>query len=337
MLQTRAAAGLHYAGAENLNALLDECQGHVLGIVAFGKPGPCFPDVPFSAVDMPVLGNDTCYEVWTGTAPVQIARHGGIHSAHDPHLLFGCMAIPDDAHADYAALIYQNYCRIFDHLDAEGFPKLLRIWHYLPDIHRNAQQFERYQQFSLGRHQAFVAKGRTIRTDAPAASAVGKHSGNTIISFLAAPHAGTPVENPRQVSAYAYPAQYGPRGPTFSRALFTAPHGKAQLYISGTAAILGHASQHEGNVEAQTDETIANLRAVLNEARTLGLIDGPACDMALTFKVYVRQPEYRSIVLRRLREAFGEESSILFLHADICRRELLLEIEAVCSSRTRMS
>jgi len=234
------------------------------------------------------------------------------------------------------SLIYNDYCAIFDHLDALGYPNLLRIWHYVPDIHLDEHALERYKRFSLGRHEAFVAKGRAIVSDAPAASAVGKRSGNTVICFLAAKRPGIPIENPRQVSAYSYPAQYGPRGPTFSRALFTTWDDLGQLYISGTAAIFGHLSQHEGDAGAQAGETIINLRSVMDEARAHGLVDASQ-DAGLLFKVYLRQPEYRAIVETQLREAFGTAPSIIYLQADICRRELLLEIEVVCTTGSRAS
>jgi chorismate lyase/3-hydroxybenzoate synthase len=336
MQQIAAAAGLHYANAADLNALLDECFGRVLGIVGFGKPSFDRKDIVSAWVDMPAIGIDQAYEVWTSTAPVQPETSGRIRSARNEQILFGCVEIPEDHHTDYDALIYNDYCRIFDHLDDLGYSNLIRIWHYLPDIHLDERALERYKRFSLGRHEAFVAKGRAISTDAPAASAVGKRSGNTVICFLAAPRPGIPIENPRQVSAYSYPAQYGPRGPTFSRALFASWDDLQHLYISGTAAIFGHLSQHEGDADAQAVETIVNLRSVMDEAHAHGLIDARQ-NTDLLFKVYLRQPEFRGIAETRLREAFGPAPSIIYLQADICRRELLLEIEVVCATGSRSS
>jgi chorismate lyase/3-hydroxybenzoate synthase len=155
---------------------------------------------------------------------------------------------------------------------------------------------------------------------------VGTGGDSTVIAFLAALRPGTPIENPRQVSAYSYPAQYGPRGPTFSRALFAAWNGLPQLYVSGTASIFGHLSRHEGDAAAQADETILNLRTVLGEAR--GLVDTGESAQKL-FKVYLRDPAYRDLVEEKLRAAFGPAHPIACLQADICRRELLLEIELV--------
>ena len=336
MQEIVASAGLHYASTAELDSLLEECRGRVLGLVGYGGPVPGRKDIVSTWVDMPVIGPAQAHEVWVSAESVQIEARGRIRSARNAQVLFGCVAIPEDVDKDYDALIYDDYCGIFDHLDAMGYPNLLRIWHYLPDIHLDERSLERYKRFSLGRHEAFVAKGRAISTDAPAASAVGKRSGNTVICFLAATRPGLPIENPRQVSAYSYPAQYGPRGPTFSRALFSSWDGRQQLYISGTAAIFGHLSQHADDAGAQAVETIINLRSVMDEAHAHGLIDVTR-GTNMAFKVYLRQPEFRAIAEARLREAFGPTPSIIYLQADICRRELLLEIEVVCTAGSRAS
>ena len=335
MQRTGERTGLRYVDGEQIEAALAEHRGHVLGCIGFGEPAPAFDpgSVPFAHAGMPVVGANPACELWLSPEPVRNVRRGALSSARNGEVLFGCLAIPANDSVDYDTLIYDEYCPIFDHLDELGYPNLLRVWHYLPDIHREEHAMERYKRFSLGRHEAFIARGRAISADAPAASAVGKRSGNTVIGFLAAPRPGIPIENPRQVSAYSYPAQYGPRGPTFSRALFTIWDQLPQLYISGTAAIFGHHSQHEGDADAQAAETIVNLRSVMDEARTQGLIDiGQSTEML--FKVYLRQPAFHAVAQARLREAFGPAPTIIYLQADICRRELLLEIEVVCTNRS---
>lgn len=335
MQQTLTRAGLHYVAENEIGAALTEADGAVLGYLGFGGPDPDHHagNVPFAWVDMPTVGVGRVFELWASQAPVRTELTGRIRVARNDQVLFGCLQIDGGTRADYDTLIYSNYCLIFDCVDDLGYPNLIRAWHYVPDIHLDERGLERYKRFSLGRHEAFVAKGRAISGNAPAASAVGKRPGNTVICFLAARRPGTPIENPRQVSAYSYPAQYGPRGPTFSRALFSTWNGTPQLYISGTASILGHLSQHAGDAHAQTAETIVNLRTVMAEAHKHGLIDATAAADRL-FKVYLRRPELRPVVEARLRNDFGPEPSIVYLQADICRQELLLEIEVVCSTKS---
>ncbi len=98
----------------------------------------------------------------------------------------------------------------------------------------------------------------------PAASALGFESGPLTICFFAAREAmPLAIENPRQVSAYKYPEDYGPRSPTFSRASAIELHGQTVLFISGTASIVGHQTMHAGDVVAQTQETIVNIKATV--------------------------------------------------------------------------
>jgi chorismate lyase/3-hydroxybenzoate synthase len=327
MQTTLARAGLHYAQGERLADCIAADGDRILGCVSFGADAaPGATDLPHVHAGMPVVGARALHELWLSPDPVQGLRNGRIAARCNGQVLFGCLAIPGGTSADYDAVIYEEYIKVFDFIDGAGYPNLLRAWHYLPDIHGEERALERYKRFSLGRHEAFVSRGRAISRDAPAASAVGTGGDSTVIAFLAALRPGTPIENPRQVSAYSYPAQYGPRGPTFSRALFAAWNGLPQLYVSGTASIFGHLSRHEGDAAAQADETILNLRTVLGEAR--GLVDTGESAQKL-FKVYLRDPAYRDLVEEKLRAAFGPAHPIACLQADICRRELLLEIELV--------
>jgi chorismate lyase/3-hydroxybenzoate synthase len=172
-----------------------------------------------------------------------------------------------------------------------------------------------------------VRSGRDIARDAPAASALGRSPGGAIIAFLAGRHRGAPIENPRQTSAYRYPQQYGPRGPTFARAAHVAWGNQEQLYVSGTASIVGHESLHPGNTIGQAEETMRNLRALLTEANARTAAEREW--EKLLFKVYLRAGVAHDDVCKRLRNTFGEEADVLVLGAEICRRELLLEIEAI--------
>jgi chorismate lyase / 3-hydroxybenzoate synthase len=136
---------------------------------------------------------------------------GHIRVACNDQVLFGDLQFDEGTQADYDALTYSNYCLIFDCIDDLGYPNLIRTWHYVPEIGLDERGLERYKRFSLGHHEAFVAKDRAISGHAQAASAIGKRPGNTVICFLAARRPGTPIENPRQLSAYSYPVQFGSR------------------------------------------------------------------------------------------------------------------------------
>jgi enamine deaminase RidA (YjgF/YER057c/UK114 family) len=306
-------------------------KGRMLGAVAFGaqRPHVTAPDCPYAWVDMPVLNDESVFEVWTCAQPVAREDAGEFVSARNEDILFGCLPTKLDCTFDAASFL--AYSRIFDFIDSRGYGHLLRVWNYFPQINADADGLERYVRFNVGRHEAFATKGRVIETDAPAACALGSQGDDLIIYFLAARQAGQRVENPRQTSAFHYPVQYGPRSPTFARAMLTQTAGKPLLFVSGTASIVGHETLHIGNAAAQARETVTNLRAVMAQARRAGL-DVPGNNAGLLLKTYLRHPDDLTMVRSCLTQAFGLAANALYLQADICRADLLLEVEAVYSN-----
>ena len=144
------------------------------------------------------------------------------------------------------------------------------------------------------------------------------------VCALAARRPGTAVENPRQVSAWQYPREYGPVAPNFARAMHAPTHAP-QLYMSGTAAVVGHASHHVGNVAAQLGETLTNLDSLRVAAGCAVPLGNPRSPL----RVYVRQAADAACVRDALRARLGTDTPLLVLLGDICRAELLVEIEGV--------
>jgi chorismate lyase/3-hydroxybenzoate synthase len=163
----------------------------------------------------------------------------------------------------------------------------------------------------------------------PAATVIGTKYPGVVIGFLAAQQAGVPVENPRQVSAYHYPPQYSPRSPSFSRAMLKDWGGQSHLYVSGTASIIGHETRHGGDVQAQLDEILRNLEALLTQAADTARTPFQAGDGEMFLKVYIRHHEDFVPVRERLRQRLGAHRSVLYLQGELCRSDLLVEIEAV--------
>ncbi len=296
------------------------------------------PDaLPLQHIAAPLLGGGLPAEGWFGRAPVRGGVAHGVRYRCDGQLLFGVIDIDEAAfapRADAAPLQQAGqhaYDSLFRLLADEGYPQLWRVWNYLADINADAGGLERYRQFNIGRHQAFESAGRLAGDTIPAASALGvtgaAAAGRLSIAFLAARSAGRPVENPRQTSAWRYPADYGPRSPTFSRAMLARLPGQEWLFVSGTASIVGHATRHPGDPAAQTRETVANLDAVLAAASRSG--GGPAWRRdELSCRAYVRHPAQLPAIEGELRRALGAAAPIVFIHADVCRADLLVEVEA---------
>ena len=114
---------------------------------------------------------------------------------------------------------------------------------------------------------------------------------------------------------------------------------RSALFISGTASIVGHATVHIGDVRRQTEESLANIAAVRAVAAERAGVPFPA--EQLTYTVYVRRPadlagRARGVRASRRRVAHSRAAQdALYLQADICRADLLVEIEAHGFARTR--
>ncbi len=312
-------------------------QGSVLGGACFSHPACALyaVDLPFLAVDMPLSpGGAAICEVWHSHEPLESGQHGPIHYRLGDTLLFGCLSLDDNAGESPRAArtplqgaAEAAYQTIFELLDARGYHALLRVWNYFPAINRESHAMERYRQFNIGRQDAFLSHSRSIVDKAPAACALGTAGGGLQIAFLATRADVISVENPRQLSAYHYPSQYGPRSPTFSRAALVRLGGRDMVFISGTASIVGHQTLHHDDVRAQTRECLQNIAAILAEANRQAPEAGFRLE-TLAYKVYVRQAEDMETVRSEMAHAIGDALSAIFLQADVCRADLLVEIEA---------
>jgi chorismate lyase/3-hydroxybenzoate synthase len=281
---------------------------------------------------MPVLGGTGAHiELWTSPQPVVAERSGPLVFARNRDLLFGCFTAESPADfAVFEAQVQEAYARLLTLVDVEGYPHLLRMWNYFPGVGERQGALDRYMVFSRGRHRAIQAHyGGRFTGRLPAASAVGSRHGGLVIYFLAGRQPGRHRENPRQMSAYCYPAQYGPKSPSFARATLHRHSGVDFLYISGTASIVGHESCHPDDPAGQLEETLTNIRM---------LIDSTAVEEGAGFhglssmsfvKVYIRRREDAALIRDRLEAALPSTAQCMYLEADICRPELLLEIEAI--------
>lgn len=227
-------------------------------------------------------------------------------------LLFGAVTAEDTKPLEEVSRA--TYARLIEHVRDAGYPYFVRMWNFVGSINE-LQGRERYQLFCAGRHDAFIAAGYHHDVDLPSASAVGMPGRGLITYFLAARDAGVQVENPRQVAAYNYPPQYGPKSPSFSRATIW----RDTVFVSGTSSVLGHQTVHVGDVSAQLEETVRNIEAVLERT-------GRALSNVVAAKTYVRNAADYELIARKLAAVFPVN---LFLEADICRKDLLLEIECV--------
>lgn len=302
---------------------------NALAVVRFSDPAHIEGGGPLTVgVGLTAAGELAADAIWCGAGPVTSGRREKVRFAHDADFLFGVIEAREADYPDIRGATTAVYAAIDAFQRGSTFPYLLRMWNFIDAVNEGAGDLERYRQFCIGRAEGF---GESLRAGYPAATAIGRQQPNGLVQvfWVAARTPGTPVENPRQVSAYRYPRTHGPVSPSFSRATVLAD---GTLLISGTASIVGHASQHPNDWVAQLAETLRNLDSLIAHARqhrNAIVTDG---EMLLT--VYIRERSQENAIAERIRTAFPNARTI-FVAADICRRELLLEIECVVQPVSR--
>ncbi len=296
-----------------------------LAVFGFGDDAPtASDDRRYLHVALPAFGAPA-FECWQVEGEVAHGRRDGVSWSEDGALQFGALEIDDNG--DVEAASREAYARLQAWLAGSGYPHPLRIWNYLDAITEGEDDDERYRRFCVGRAHGI---GRALApAELPAATAIGHpaRSGRFQLYWLAARQPGTPLENPRQLQAWRYPRQYGPQAPGFARALLP-PSPAMPLLISGTAAIVGHSSQHHDSLQTQFEEVLANLGSLVQAARAQRPDLPPREGPATRLKAYVRDADALPVVDALLAARFPDVPRLV-LHGHVCRRELAVELDGV--------
>lgn len=306
---------------------------NVMAAIRFGRQNPCGDDpreIPLTLEPLGMLGanpdDEAPVELWTSDRPVDFDRDEGLGYAHNGEYLFGHIYMLEVELGAVAAASFKAYARLTAFLERHGYPRLLRCWNFVNQINLGSQDQERYRQFCLGRHQALAGTPGFERA-LPAATAIGMHEPGLLIYFLAARKPGVQVENPRQVPAFEYPREYGPRSPSFSRATYARIADTDHLLVSGTASVVGHVTRHPHDTAAQVDETMANLTALLAHGAQKHLAGRHW--QAQTMRLFIRHKGELAQLRAHLGEILGADAPLLLLEGDICRSDLKIEIEGI--------
>lgn len=317
---------IHYRQRSSLSDVVND--PYTLAVIDFSSQSQ-FTDEKRIIVGTPALAGGDLLEVWRTNERPENGIFGEIQYRTTSTLVFGQLLMSSDS-GDMESLTQAIYQQISQLQHEMSFDKMIRVWNYLPWINRYDDGLERYQSFCVGRHQA-IDTSLGYESHLPAATAIGTHDNHVLVYFLAAREDGIQIENPRQVSAFAYPSKYAPKSPTFSRAVVKQWGEKKHLYISGTASILGHETRHVNQPDEQLDECLNNIDILIAEAdreTELGIKD--ASDLT-GIKLYLRNRDHLEHTIDHLKKRLGDQVNLIVLHADICRDDLLLEIEGFYS------
>lgn len=312
---TRAALRIAYATTDVATAL---AQPGTLAVIDFSARESLSHDPRHLRVALDSPDPSPPLELWRVDAPVSSGHAGALRWSCGGGWLFCAIELDEREHGGSSATAQLAYEQLHAFVASRDTRHVLRVWNYLGAINQGEGDAERYKHFCDGRA---AGMGNFFEEGFPAATAIG-HLGDPHrlqVYLLACDQPGTRVENPRQLSAWRYPRQYGRTPPSFARAMTLPAHDA--LAISGTAAVVGHASTHEDDLDAQLEETMVNLDALLESA---GMQAG--FDARSPLKAYVRH----AADVMRVRRFFQQRLPgvpMLLLQGDICRSELLVEID----------
>lgn len=298
----------------------------VLGAVVFGDARLRRGDPRCVRVGLRPLRGEDIVEVWHASGPVTVGFDGELRYAADADHLLGAIELDERRYGGIQQAAEAAYTALSRFVSRSHHPHLLRVWNYLDGINRGGGDEERYKLFCMGRAAGLRAYSRDEMF--PAATCIGRLDADPTLQvyYLAGRAPGMPLENPRQMSAYRYPREYGPAAPSFSRAMLASDR---LVMISGTASIVGHVSRHPGDLRAQLDETITNLSNVLQRAAGYAPAITPRFGAESLLKFYLRDAALLPEVEALIRERLPPQTQSIILHADICRAELLVEVDCL--------
>ncbi len=250
--------------------------------------------------------------------------------------------------------VYPRALNVFEQMAAilaehgYSFNQVIRTWLYLGDIVGPEADTQRYKELNRARTDFFrkCHFGGKLLPDGwqnpvyPASTGIGTDGHGFMASCAALVTKRTdvklvPLENPVQVSAFDYGQHYSPKSPKFARAMVVAAGDTATTLVSGTASITDSETQHEGNVAAQTHQTLDNIAALIGEENFQqhampGM--GAALDDLALVRVYIKNQKDYLRTRAVCEERLGDVPTV-YAVADVCRPELLVEIEGIAFSQ----
>jgi len=225
--------------------------------------------------------------------------------------------------------VRQTYRLAHRAADDVGFQHIARIWNFLPGIGASlGNDLDGYKAFNRGRYagvEAWLGRGTQFQTELPTATGVGHFGAEFALHVLLTRAPCKPVENRRQCASYRYSSKYGPVPPCFARATVTRVVDKEHLLIGGTASIRGEDSVHIDSPTAQLTETLVNIDMLLESTDALARRENDI----IAVRVYCPKPQFDAALLPAIARAFPAARQVEFMRAELCRPELLVEIEGV--------
>ena len=219
-------------------------------------------------------------------------------------------------------------------LGSNGFKPsdIYRQWNYIPGITVLNDGSQNYQEFNDARSIFYGCDN--WGNGYPAATGIGTSAGGVVVEICAIKGEkcpNLPIDNPLQIAAHNYSqqvldgkiiAQLNERTtPKFERARLLGD----TVLISGTAAIKGECSNYSTDAVEQAAETMEIMDRLTSKENIPVENNGSRYDL---LRVYVKRENDIPAVCEYMQSHYPAAMKH-YLVADVCRPELLIEIEGV--------
>jgi enamine deaminase RidA (YjgF/YER057c/UK114 family) len=248
--------------------------------------------------------------------------------------------LPHDLSASHLSQSNAVFSQVEEIMIRENFPisSIVRQWNYIENISLFNDDHQNYQTFNDSR-SCFYSQAEWSH-GYPAATGIGTQSGGVMVELIALigeQLINIALDNPLQIAAHKYsqgvllgaidPCTRQRTTPKFERARIVGLPGSQIIYISGTAAIRGESSVIANDITEQTRITMENIDHLIAPAHSQE--PGTSFEYKL-LRIYVKKPSQMEDV-RTYMKAYYPDIKKIYICADICRDELLVEIEGIAA------
>lgn len=255
---------------------------------------------------------------------------------------------PKNFDTDFTVQVDECYQLMESILSEEGltFADIVRQWNYVENIlglyNYGEEHVQHYQVLNDIRSKYYTKAD--FRKGYPAATGIGMDAGGLVLEFYAVQSSPVvqiiPVKNPGQVDAYNYSEavliggalekHHKKTTPKFERAKYCSVNGTSFVYISGTAAIQNEKTIGIDDIKLQTEITLENIANLVDKSNlgSVGIPDLRGQVKYAFIRVYIKKRKDVADVKAICNKYYGN-IPLHYLVADICRDNLLLEIEGV--------
>jgi enamine deaminase RidA (YjgF/YER057c/UK114 family) len=208
-----------------------------------------------------------------------------------------------------------------------SYKDVVRTWFYLSGILSwyavfNKVRNEKYGEFGImpgpGDNRLLLPASTGIGGESPTGAACAMD----LITVLNSENCTRKLSNPSQLDAFRY-------GSAFARASVVRNGSADLIEVSGTAAIDEHGvSLYPGDIRAQIECTFDKVQTLLAQ-------EGAGLKDICSATVFVKHGEYAEIFYEIASARGLEDLPCICVVADVCREELLFEMDAEVVARRR--